>query len=226
MLVVETLAKIRRDRLVHGKSIRAIAKTRGVSRNTVRKVLRSDETSLEPVYHRRKQPRPKLGHYEALLEALLLSNHQTPRYDRLNFLKMFELLRDDGYHGGYDTVRRYALLWQQHHGHSQDAFIPLHFKPGEAYQFDWSHETVVLGGITQTVKVAHVRLCNSRMRFVSVTMHYARRSPLPRHEVIELMTTLKFAGMRLNYDEIVTAGRQRKRGFEAILRFAGSGDRR
>ena len=32
---------------------------------------------------------------------------------------------------------------------SQDAFIPLHFKPGEAYQFDWSHETVVLGGITQ-----------------------------------------------------------------------------
>ena len=110
MLVVETLAKIRRDRLVHGKSIRAIAKTRGVSRNTVRKVLRSDETSLEPVYHRRKQPRPKLGQYEALLEALLLSNHQAPRHDRLNFLKMFELLRDDGYRGGYDAVRRYARL--------------------------------------------------------------------------------------------------------------------
>ena len=166
MLVVETLAKIRRDRLVHGKSIRAIAKNRCVSRNTVRKVLRSDETSLEPVYHRRKQPRPKLGQYEALLEALLLSNHQAPRHDRLNFLKMFELLRADGYSGGYDAVRRYARLWQQHHGHSKDAFIPLHFEPGEAYQFDWSHETVVLGGITQTVKVAHVRLCNSRMRFV------------------------------------------------------------
>ena len=105
MLVVETLAKIRRDRLVHGKSIRAIAKTRGVSRNTVRKVLRSDETSLEPVYHRRKQPRPKLGQYEALLEALLLSNHQAPRHDRLNFLKMFELLRDDGYLKASDCSR-------------------------------------------------------------------------------------------------------------------------
>ena len=163
MLVVETLAKIRRDRLVHGKSIRAIAKTRNVSRNSVRKVLRSDETSLEPVYHRRKQPRPKLDQYEALLEALLLSNHQAPRHDRLNFLKMFELLRDDGYCGGYDAIRRYARHWQQHHGHSQDAFIPLHFEPGEAYQFDWSHETVVLGGITQTIKVAHMRLCNSRI---------------------------------------------------------------
>ena len=40
---------------------------------------------------------------------------------------------------------------------------------------------------------------------------------MPRHEVIELMTTLKLAGMRLNYDEIVTAGRRRKRDFEAIL---------
>ena len=119
MLVVETLAKIRRDRLVHGKSIRAIVKTRDVSRNTVRKVLRSDETSLEPVYHRRKQPRPKPSQYKALLEALLLSNHQAPRHDCLNFLKMFELLRFDGYRGGYDAVRRYARHWQQHHGHSQ-----------------------------------------------------------------------------------------------------------
>ena len=126
MLVVETLAKIRRDRLVHGKSIRAIAKTRGVSRNTVRKVLRSDETSLEPVYHRRKQPRPKLGQYEALLEALLLSSHQAPRHDRLNFLKMFELLRDDGYFKASDCSRN------QHHGHSQDGYD--------------AHETVVLGG--------------------------------------------------------------------------------
>ena len=63
------LAKIRRDRMVHGKPIRAIAKTRDVSRNTDRKVLKSDETSLEPVYHRRKQPRPKLGQYEALWTA-------------------------------------------------------------------------------------------------------------------------------------------------------------
>jgi hypothetical protein len=44
--------------------------------------------------------------------------------------------------------------------------IPLSFAPGEAYQFDWSHEIVVLNGITITVKVAHVRLCHSRMPFV------------------------------------------------------------
>ena len=44
--------------------------------------------------------------------------------------------------------------------------MPLTFAPGEAYQFDWSHEVVVLNGVTMTVKAAHMRLCHSRMLFV------------------------------------------------------------
>ena len=46
------------------------------------------------------------------------------------------------------------------------AYVPLSFAPGEAYQFDWSHEIVVMSGVTTTLKVAHVRLCHSRMMFV------------------------------------------------------------
>ena len=46
------------------------------------------------------------------------------------------------------------------------AYVPLSFAPGEAYQFDWSHEVVLLNGVTVTVKVARVRLCHSRMPFV------------------------------------------------------------
>jgi len=34
------------------------------------------------------------------------------------------------------------------------------------YQFDWSHEVVLLNGVTVMVKAAHVRLCHSRMLFV------------------------------------------------------------
>ena len=40
---------------------------------------------------------------------------------------------------------------------------------------------------------------------------------MPRHEVMELMSSLKLAGMRTSYDEIVTDGRKRKHAFEAIL---------
>jgi predicted transcriptional regulator len=59
MLVVETIARIRREHFIKGKTIKEIARDLKVSRNTVRKVLRSGETSFE--YERQVQPRPKLG---------------------------------------------------------------------------------------------------------------------------------------------------------------------
>jgi len=40
MLIVETVGRIRRERLVKGKPIKEIARDLKVSRNTVRKVLR------------------------------------------------------------------------------------------------------------------------------------------------------------------------------------------
>ena len=43
MLVVETIAKIRRKHLGEEKSIRSIARELGISRNTARKVVRSGE---------------------------------------------------------------------------------------------------------------------------------------------------------------------------------------
>jgi hypothetical protein len=47
-----------------------------------------------------------------------------------------------------------------------DVYVPPIFAPGQAYQFDWSHEIVVLNGVTTTVKVAHMLLCYNRMFFV------------------------------------------------------------
>lgn len=49
---------------------------------------------------------------------------------------------------------------------TSDAFIPLHFAAGDALQFDWSEEYVLLGGVEHKVHVAHFRLCHSRKPFV------------------------------------------------------------
>ena len=46
------------------------------------------------------------------------------------------------------------------------AFVPLSFAPGEAYQFDWSHETITLQGLPLVIKAAHMKLSHSRMPFV------------------------------------------------------------
>lgn len=56
---METIGKIRRRRLVDQDSISEIVGDLGLSRNTVRKVLRSDGERGE--YHRQRQPRPRLG---------------------------------------------------------------------------------------------------------------------------------------------------------------------
>jgi transposase len=181
MLVVETIGRIRREHFVQGKSIKEIARDLRLSRNTVRKVLRSEETSFS--YERQVQPRPKLGRWKEELDRLLSTNAEAPARERLTLIRLFEELRTLGYEGGYDAVRRYASAWVKTNASAMtSAFVPLTFAPGEAYQFDWSHEIVVLDGVTTIVKVAHVRLCHSRMMFVRAYPRETQEMVFDAHE--------------------------------------------
>jgi transposase-like protein len=165
MLVVETIGKIRRAYFVDGRPIKAICRELGVSRKVVRKVIRSQATEFR--YERETQPLPKMGPWSAELDRLLAGNESKAARERLTLIRLFEELRGLGYAGGYDAVRRYARRWSKERGTSTaSAYVPLSFAPGEAYQFDWSHEVVLLSGTTVMVKAAHVRLCHSRMLFV------------------------------------------------------------
>ena len=165
MLVLETIAKIRRAYFVQKKPIKAICRELRVSRKVVRKVLRSEATEFH--YERGAQPLPRIGPWQDALDQMLASNESKSVRERLTLIRVFEALRGLGYEGGYDAVRRYARVWQRDRAATLvGAFIPLSFAPGEAYQFDWSHEVVLINGTTVTVKVAHVRLCHSRMLFV------------------------------------------------------------
>ena len=79
---------------------------------------------------------------------------------------LFEQLQREGFAGGYDSVRRFVQrLRKVAGGGVTAAFIPLSFDPGEAFQFDWSYEPLEMGGVNVQVKIAHFRLCNSRMPF-------------------------------------------------------------
>ena len=106
MLIVETIAKIRRAYLVQKKPIKVICREFRVSRKVVRKVIRSQATEFR--YKRGHQPLPRIDPWRKQLDDLLLANEGKPRRERLTLIRIFEELRGLGYQGSYDAVRRYA----------------------------------------------------------------------------------------------------------------------
>lgn len=199
---VDTIARIRREFYVRGRTIKEIVRELHVSRNTVRKVVRSNETAFE--YERSVQPRPKLGAWQPELDGMLATNDARPARERLTLIRVFEELRGLGYEGGYDAVRRYARGWQRDQSSlSASAFVPLSFDQGEAYQFDWSHEVVLINGTTVTVKVAHVRLCHSRMLFVRAYPRESQEMVFDAHD--RAFAFFKGACTRGIYDNMKTA---------------------
>jgi len=202
MLVVETIAKIRRAYFVQKKSIKAICRELGLSRKVVRKVLRTGATEFH--YSRRTQPLPKIGPWRETLDALLLANETKASRERLTLIRVFEALQGAGYDGSYDAVRRYARVWHKARGAATTAaYVPLSFAPGEAYQFDWSHEIVLINGVTVTVKVAHVRLCHSRMLFVRAYPRETQEMVFDAHD--RAFAFFKGACTRGIYDNMKTA---------------------
>jgi len=153
---METVVRVRGEH-ADGKSIRAIARDLRLSRKVVRKAIRAPEAGFG--YRRSVQPLPLLGPFQERLDALLTENEARPRRERLRMTRVHDLLLREGFDGSYDAVRRDAKRWlDERRKDASDgaaAFIPLMFRPGEAYQFDWSHEDAEIAGKPMRVKVAH-----------------------------------------------------------------------
>jgi hypothetical protein len=131
MLVVETIAKIRRAFFVQKKPIKEICRELRVSRKVVRKIVRTDATEFH--YERSSQPLPKIGPWRSRLESLLLENEDKLVRERLTLVRLFEELRGFGYDGSYDAVRRYAIGWRKKRGTAlAQAYVPLAVAPGES----------------------------------------------------------------------------------------------
>ncbi len=145
-----------------GHKISDICKVTGISRPTISKILNSDDISSS--YERSIQPHLALGDYIEILEKLLRDNKvakpkRTTRH-------LFEELQLYGYQGSYSAVGRYTAKWKERSSVvSSVACVPLSFAPGEAYQFDWSSDKIMINDEIISVKVAHFVLCYSRKRF-------------------------------------------------------------
>jgi transposase len=159
---VEIYGRVRRAVRVEGRSQRAVARDFGLSRETVRKMLRY---AVPPGYQR-QQPikRPKLGPWLGVIDAILDDDKQRPAKQRHTAKRIFERLKEEhGFTGGYTIVKDYVRSAELH---NREMFIPLTHAPGEA-QADFGEALVVIAGVEQKAHYLAMDLPHSDDCFVS-----------------------------------------------------------
>jgi transposase len=208
------IGKVRRMYHRQKKSVREISRITSLSRNTIRKWLEAPLDG-EPKYRRQPKPGKLTAFHEALQRALKADAHR-PKKERRTALALYAEIKAAGYEGGYSRVTDYLRAWRQGEGQgAAKAFVPLSFELGEAYQFDWSEEGLVVGGIYYRLQVAHMKLCASRAFWLVAY-------PSQGHEMLFDAHTRSFAALggiahRGIYDNMKTAVDKVKKGKGRIV---------
>ncbi len=200
MISMEMMGKIRRMYFRDQLSLHEITKRTGLSRNTIRKWIRAPEAT-QPVYQRRALFN-KLSPFHATLEQALKADALRPKSQRRTAKALLAQIRAEGYDGGYSQLTAFIRAWRGQQGKSLRAFVPLSFALGEAFQFDWSEEGLLIGGIYRRMQVAHLKLCASRafwlvaypsqgheMLFDAHTRAFAALGGVPRRGIYDNMKT-------------------------------------
>ncbi len=170
---------IRKLRLRQGLAIREIERRTGLSRNTIKKYLKADTS--EPKFTTPDRS-SKLDPFSEKLTGWLKANAKKGRKDRQTLKKMHADLVALGFTGSYNRVAAFARHWKADRQREEQTagrgtFVPLVFAPGEAFQFDWSEDFAVVGGVRVKLQVAHIKLSHSRAFLL-------RAYPLQTHEML------------------------------------------
>ncbi len=200
MIKVDQYQLIRELYAVKGFSQRKIAKTLGISRNTVKKYYKGENTPFEKQTRTRKStvmtPEVKKFVQECLAldkkEKVVKQKHTSKRiYDRL--------VEELNFTGGESTVRQYVKKLKDI---PAEAFVPLAFDPGEAIQVDWGQAVIYLRGVKTTIRLFCARLCYSAMPFVMAFPHERIEGLIEGH--INAFEFFGGVGQRNIYDNMRT----------------------
>ena len=138
---------IRRMALREKLPIREIARRTGMSRNTIKKYLNAG--TIEPHFAALAR-QSKLESFADSLPRWLKTEGAKSRKQRRTLKQIDADLVALGFDGSYGRVAVFARNWQADRQREQQTtgrgtFVPLVFRPREAFQFDWSEDSAVLG---------------------------------------------------------------------------------
>ncbi len=209
---------------VEKKSEVDIGKALGISRNTVRRYVKSFQKALEQSQ--------QLGYPQPILEEFLLS---LPRYNSVNRGKrkltteiiqmideylqdnaekrrlgkgkqvlkkidIWELLQASGQDIGYTVVCDYI---REKESSNREAFIRQEYEPGENCEFDWCEIKLSIGQEERKLYMAVFTMCQSNFRF---GMIFQRQDTLAFMEAhLAFFAILGGVPQRMNYDNMRVA---------------------
>ncbi len=207
---MDMIGKVKRMRFRDHLSFSDIARRTALSRNTVKKWVKAP-AEVEPRY-RREATAGKLSAFHDTLVLMLRADARRAKHERRTARALHAQIKEQGYQGGYSRLTDFIRAWRQGEGQgaATRAFVPLAFELGEAFQFDWSEEGLVIAGVYRRMQVSHLKLCSSRAFWLVAY-------PSQGHEMLFDAHTRSFAALggvarRGIYDNMKTAVDKVKKG--------------
>jgi transposase len=201
-------------RIAHqnNESKRSIAKRLRHSQRKVAEVIAS-ETGV-PVPYARSKPRvyPKLGGFMARIDEILLADESAPPKQRHTAMQVYRrLVKEDGYRGKYDQVRRYV---NKHRRDRRETILPLDHPAGERIECDFGQIAVDYPDGRRTKDVLIVTWSFSHAVFMIATPNQRTESVL--HGMVEAFEFFGCCAREVWWDNprtiatAVLSGRERK----------------
>jgi transposase len=146
-----------------------IASELGVDRKTVDRALAEDKA-------KEYQRRPAVSKLDPFKEHIV---ERLNKYD-LTATKLFQEIKEQGYTGSYDTVKRYAR--EVRPPRPKEAFVRFETEPGEQTQVDWASFGLIRHqGQMKRLYCFSLLLCYSRFLYIEFTVSQSLQALLQCH---------------------------------------------
>jgi len=191
-----------------GIPIRQLSRETGIDRRTLRKI----RDHSEPPGYRRVKPinKSKIGPYLDRINQIIEDDKHIHKKQRHTAKKILEVLRSDGYTGGYtivkDAIRRIKKT-------SKEVYMPLSQPPGEA-QVDFGHALANFDGTLKKFVFFVMSMVHSDAMFVTAFPRECTESFLEAH--VRAFDFFGCVPKRISYDNTrvavteILAGHDRK----------------
>lgn len=156
-----------RTRYIDGESIRSIARSLGISRQTVKKYCEGNtHPDVRKEYSR--QTEVITEDVRSFILACFEDDRQTKLSKQKHTAKRIydRLVKEKDFKGGKSTIRNAVKALRIESSVPPQADVPLEYEPGEAIQIDWGDATVYINNEKRKIAFFCGRLCYSCDIFV------------------------------------------------------------